>query len=890
MSGPRFLRSYAGKARPAAGAIARGVVWHPLAYHCLDVAAACAQLLQARPGLLRRLAEVSELPPDLARTWLLFAAALHDLGKFADGWQAKLDLRLDRNPPFPTNPPKADHAAFGPWIWHRIAQKFSPEPPESFDAWLASAASHHGLPVVPRDDLRVNAIGSEGHISATAIVDATAFATAVMPIVGAGGAEDWAEERSSWLVSGIVTIADWIGSNQNWFPYEPPLWTLQEYWPIAQKRAEGAIDAAGLDRAKIRRETKAAALIGGGERALTPLQDWAARSPDPKAPTLAILEDLTGAGKTEAALILAHRWMVAGQGSGLYFALPTQATANAMADRLRHAAPLLLENEPNLVLAHAAADIAAPLLAISPTEAGEQDHPDGAIPASAAAAVWLADERRKAFLAEIGVGTIDQALMIGLPTRFQPVRAAALADRVLIVDEAHSFDAYTTELLCALLRFQAMLGGSAIILSATLTKQTKDQLLRAFAEGRRSAPTLALCRSFPLATLLEGGVLTEEPVQGMRGTRRDLPVERLAQVEAAARAVLDAAESGGCAVWIRNTVQDAIDGAALTRAMAPEGVTVDLFHARFTIGDRAKIEQAALARFGRTSTPKQRRKQVLIGTQVVEQSLNLDFDVMVSDLAPLDLLIQRAGRLHRHDRPGREGPVLRILAPDPEAIENGNWYASMFPRAAFVYAAHGRLHLGLKRLLAEGLNLASGDPRALLESVLGADADPHPLLQNREDAAWGRRHTERTAALQRLLDPRRGYVLRNHFEDDARAKTRLSEETRTLRLARWENGRLSPWNLPDAPDDEDRAWRLSEISVKRFRANSRPAPDNPALAGAIAAAEARWGRRAQEALLVPLHYGDQAWWGSVVGAAGELLAIAYDGSGLRFQPSPPRRG
>ncbi|MFZ4072542.1 MAG: CRISPR-associated helicase Cas3', partial [Caulobacterales bacterium] len=451
--------------------------------------------------------------------------------------------------------------------------------------------------------------------------------------------------------------------------------------------------------------------------------------------------------------------------------------------------------------------------------------------------------------------------MIALPTRFQPVRAAALADRVLIIDEAHSFDAYTTELMCALLRFQAMLGGSAIVLSATLTGETKAKLLEAFAEGRGQQGERPQSQAFPLATFWDGA-FDETPLASVRGTRRDLPVAQLASAEAAAQQVLDAAAAGGCAVWIRNTVQDAIEAAEMTRALAPPEVVVDLFHARYTIGDRAMIERAALARFGRNSTPAERRGRVLIATQVVEQSLDVDFDIMVSDLAPLDLLIQRAGRLHRHDRPDRGAPVLNILAPDPSVVENGGWYARLFPRGAFVYGAHGRLHLGLEKLLAEGLNLLSGDPRALLETVLGADAAPHERLQKREDAAWAKRHAERNVAAQKLLRPFQGYVLDNHFEDDDRAKTRLSDETRTLRLARWDGVRLAPWHAADAPDDEARAWRLSEVSVKRFRAAERPELEDRALARAIAATEASWGKRAADVMLVALHGQGHSWTGT----------------------------
>ena len=143
---------------------------------------------------------------------------------------------------------------------------------------------------------------------------------------------------------------------------------------------------------------------------------------------------------------------------------------------------------------------------------------------------------------------------------------------------------------------------------------------------------------------------------------------------------------------------------------------VDLFHARFALGDRLDRENDALATFGKEDTS--RRNRVLIATQVVEQSLDLDFDTMISDLAPVDMLIQRAGRLHRHDRGGRAKPILRVLSPEPTDTAKADWYARMFPKAQYVYPDHGRLWLTM-RAVKDGINLESGTPRDLIETVRG---------------------------------------------------------------------------------------------------------------------------------------------------------------------------
>jgi CRISPR-associated endonuclease/helicase Cas3 len=204
--------------------------------------------------------------------------------------------------------------------------------------------------------------------------------------------------------------------------------------------------------------------------------------------------------------------------------------------------------------------------------------------------LWLASDRRRSLLADIGVGTVDQALLAALPVKFQSLRLTALSDRILVVDEAHSYDAYTTRLLRQLLTFQAALGGSAIVLSATLTTKTKNELLTAFASAAGWVKPhwceKAESRTdvFPLASLL-GAPETrgsyppgETPPMPMRGTRRDLKVKRLDNAQAVVSSLIEHARAGRCAVWIRNTVQDAIDGADAFSGAAPE-LAPRLFHA-----------------------------------------------------------------------------------------------------------------------------------------------------------------------------------------------------------------------------------------------------------------------------------------------------------------------
>ena len=364
------------------------------------------------------------------------------------------------------------------------------------------------------------------------------------------------------------------------------------------------------------------------------MQAWAQTVPLAPGPLLAIIEDTTGSGKTEAALILAHRLMAEGRAHGLFFALPTMATADAM---LPVSAPatgacVLPGSRPSLGLAHGQARLHEGFRELDPRDAGTSDEigEEEAEPAGPSCAAWIADDRRKAFLAEIGAGTVDQALLAALPIRHAALRLLGLSRRVLIVDEVHAYHPYMRAELCGLLRFQAALGGSAILLSATLPQAMKRDLAEAFQCGGR-ASLVAL--AYPLATLVGAGRMTEHAVAVRAEAVRRLPVRRLETVEQAAEAVRAASATGAAVAWIRNTVDDAILAHAMLRDCGPATL---LFHARFALCDRAPLEQEVLRRFGRNSAG---RSGIVVATQVIEQSLDLDFDLIVTDLAPIDLLI-----------------------------------------------------------------------------------------------------------------------------------------------------------------------------------------------------------------------------------------------------------
>jgi CRISPR-associated endonuclease/helicase Cas3 len=278
------------------------------------------------------------------------------------------------------------------------------------------------------------------------------------------------------------------------------------------------------------------------------------------------------------------------------------------------------------------------------------------------------------------------------------------------VDEAHAYDPYMTEELKRLILFQAGLGGGTVVLSATLPSALRATLAAAFAAGAGITPRPLPERAYPLVTVLRRDDAQEHPRAGRDGLARTVAVERVGLFAAALDEVARAARAGAAVAWVRNTVRDA---AAARAALTEAGVPATLFHARFAMGDRQAIETEVLARFGKRGAD---RAGVVVATQVIEQSLDLDFDLMVTDLAPMDLLIQRAGRVFRHARSGRavSAPRLVVLSPEPVDAPVADWLGPELRGTGRVYGNDALLWRSARTLFAAGAITAPGDVRRLV--------------------------------------------------------------------------------------------------------------------------------------------------------------------------------
>lgn len=899
----RYLTDYWGKARAKAD---HGPRWHPLAFHCLDVAAVADDLLTRWPRRLDLMARAVGAQPEALRPFVLLLVGLHDIGKISQVFQSKSELG-PKGPlkPFPSQQ-RHDAAGRGLWgaKWSTLQSVFASYLASNTTAhfgllalWQA-VTGHHGAPV--------DAAAAEGFLS-TEKQDVAAFVGAFAKLFPPPSdrlhIESTTAHQLSWHLAGLTTISDWIGSNEAQFGYQRPddfNNDLAVYWVHAKATAGRAVDRSGILPSSSPRTVDARHLLAHIDGEHSPLQKKAFACDLPEGPMLAILEDTTGSGKTEAALVLAARLMAEGRASGLFFGLPTMATANAMYGRLATSYRRLFDDAamPSLVLAHGKRAL-NPAFRDSILEVDDREIDDATdVPTSSATcAAWIADDRRTVFLADVGVGTIDQALLGVLPSRHQILRLWGLADHVLIVDEAHSFDSYLSRELEILLEFHAALGGSAVVLSATLSTDARARLVQAFQRGLGvNASTAAEEAPYPLLTLVGREANIAEPVATRADIARDLNVRCVSSVDEVVAHVVAMSDRGATVAWVRNTVDDCQDAYARLQA---RGIDPILLHARFAMVDRLRIEDGVQRLLGRDSTPETRKRGdgkglVLLGSQILEQSLDYDVDAMVSDLAPIDMLIQRAGRLWRHPHRNDARPIgvdereFVVLSPNPEHVTSREWYRELLAGAAAVYPDHGFVWRSAKVLADEKRIVTPGGIRDLLAAVYDGDAPALPAdLQRASREADGQRYAFRSIATNATLTHSVGYGGNyQQFANDQMVMTRLGEEVTVFRLARWDNGRLVPWaGLPEDDRDIMRAWALSECAVRKKKADGVPPPARD-LHAALEALRSKWPQWEQDIPLLILEPGpDGVWLGNVRTAKGENVVEYRAQQGWRQRAS-----
>ena len=718
---------------------------HRLIYHLIDVGQAALALwnLGLSEPVRQRLATWLGLSIEDAGRLIAFWVGLHDLGKASPAFQdhpympdrlreaIRRELRdAGLNMPDRAKDHHARHEVISTWALGRDEKLLIEETglsPALAKRIAQALGGHHGVWPVPSlfDPVHLKKPDDIGDPAWTAMRrELIRDLKRVLQPPSVNDAVAGDDNTVLTLFSGVVSVADWLGSSEETFGYEDQHVPLATYARYSRRMAECLVEKLGWQSvvgAIHRLDFRSAFGFDANEVQREAITTASMLAP----PALIILEAPMGSGKTEAALSIYSRWSQRIGSCGLYIAMPTTATSNQMHHRaeafLKHRygddAKALLVHSQALLQADARADDGDPV---------EEKEKEGD---RAAALAWFLP-RKRSLLAPFGVGTVDQALMSILQTKHFFVRLLGLSHKVVIFDEVHAYDTYMSTLFQRLLTWLRELGTSVIVLSATLPEKARRDLVRAYTGRDEDLPQA----DYPRVTLVAADgapCVVSLPTPPLRTLSLEWMPRAPADIIARLQTEL---HDGGCAAVICNTVGRAQE---VYRALAESelkalGEDLILFHARYPLAWRAEIETKVLAKFGKDRS-RRPGKAVVVATQVIEQSLDLDFDVMISDLCPADLLLQRAGRLHRHAVERTHPYRVWIATPN-----TANGVPALDRADKFVYEEYVLLRSWLTVGAGQSRTVAlPGDLSTLIEAVYGDDAvpDTEPEMRAALDAA-----------------------------------------------------------------------------------------------------------------------------------------------------------
>jgi CRISPR-associated endonuclease/helicase Cas3 len=665
--------------------------FHPLISHMIDVGCVAGVLLDmpGMTGVLTRWCAATGCPRSIAISWLAFLVALHDVGKCHPDFEGKApdltlmaclaEKKLLRQEPLVG----FRHEAFAhTWIanYLRRERKWHRKPA---DTVATSIHGHHGDfnsgPGLPEEDCLAVFWKPLRQILTETLIELFA-------------PDDWApvefadSSTAGILLTGLVVLSDWIASNPEIYTAPAEQVGSKAYFRAALLIAERTLKDLGFDDVVSWPDQASFRDIwhSGEFQQVRPMQQVVQElCLNGLPPGLVIIEAPMGEGKTEASLYLATQWLATGNQGGIYLALPTAATSNQMHERVRSF--LTMHGAGRVELIHGMSWLVDDRsLSRGPELAGDEGEAD-------LARDWFRPKKR-ALLAPYGVGTVDQAMMSVLHVHHGFLRLFGLSGKVLIIDEVHAYDTYMTRIIHRLLAWCGALQIPVIILSATLPGRKRQELLQAYgaALGESQDETSHDIAAYPLLTAATpGGEIRTVPLPAA-GRQKTVQLvmhpgllsdagDKGKIAEDVARMALKM--DGACSCVILNTVHQAQEVYHHIKDLLDDDTVLMLFHSRFRAERRQEIEQDVLDRFGKKSLlpkddPDYRErtgKAILVATQVVEQSLDLDFDAMTSELAPIDLILQRLGRLHRHERPLRpvNEAVLHLLLPESQQPDLG---------------------------------------------------------------------------------------------------------------------------------------------------------------------------------------------------------------------------
>lgn len=658
--------------------------------HMLAVGAVFDVLLE-QPSISRVVSAAAKEPASTIRPLLVWVAALHDIGKLLPEFQNKCPWVVEQVG-LASAAPMASDFSHGDAGYHQLAYgdgdsgvmglcaergNWSDKQLDLFGSLWAGAGAHHGCHI----GLSAATLPSRSPEAQFSLEKAKALALYIWDMVertiGPVVLPDLDFDKPLVQVfSGLVALADWIGSNEDRF----------EFIDIPTFETRYAKDAAAIDAlyqdyrglaasrvSEIGFATEATkdfdtleAVFGKPKRPadLRPMQEKVHEIVRDGSPSdLLIIEDVMGAGKTEAALIAAAEWIKQGRAQGVVFALPSQASADQTFSRLDKFSEILFGCAPNLSHGNAA---------FSRSQLNVADEQSTGNSSRQHLSEWITSSNKRAFLAPVCAATVDQIMLAAMDCRHGFVRAACIARHAVIIDEVHAYDEYMGSILHSLLELLGACGTPVVLLSATLPVAARVRYMNAYRTGCGLAPidlpALPASQDYPLLSIADrsGGTRFQKIPLPESRPEVAISVEQDAQI---IYAKLLGAAREGCSAMICNTVGSAMQRyEEIKRLTEGSGINVILLHARFRSSDRHAIATRILKSCGKREDGPVGRGNIIVATQVIEQSLDLDFDYMASELAPIDLLLQRMGRLFRHHRlwrpDGFQMPLFDVLAAE----------------------------------------------------------------------------------------------------------------------------------------------------------------------------------------------------------------------------------
>lgn len=650
--------------------------WLPLLQHLQDTADIMSCLCDE--FLSPSFAKACGLEEDEFRKLAIFLAAVHDIGKAIVVFQYKIGDKLpERKSALEASGINFDvsydkgkakqtpHAFAGEEILNLLGC------PECVSAVVGS---HHGVPAENFQDLSMpkfeiafyeNYYGRDkGNIKVLQDIWQTIFDMA-LEYAGFSDVSELPQIDCSaqMLLSGLLIMADWLASNTELFP----LLSLEELKPADTMRAEHAWER--LDFPQMWKPEKVIMsdddfkeTFGFAPRLVQ--SEVLKIVENSENPGIYIFEAPMGCGKTETSLAASEILGAKCGKNGVFFGLPTQATANGIFPRiLSWAETQSTELYHSVQLNHGSAAL-NPLFQNIQRGIPQEESDSGLIIHN-----WFCDSK-KACLADFVTATVDQMLMLALKRKHVMLLHLGLSEKVVIIDEVHAYDAYMNEYLEMALQWLGSYKTPVILLSATLPSARRMSLIRAYLGIKKSDDSFEKEQGYPLLTWTDGKDIHQRRLS-YDGAHKTVSVRKCADDDVVSIAK-NVTENGGCVGVIVNTVRRAQMFAELLQ----DNAKVLLYHAQFVLPDRAKKEKQLVDLVGKNSTPESRSGLVVVGTQVLEQSLDIDFDMLITDMCPMDLLLQRMGRLHRHERGVRpdtaQTPVCYVITDEYTNMESAS--------------------------------------------------------------------------------------------------------------------------------------------------------------------------------------------------------------------------